>query len=362
MVHLPPPVNGVSLISEQVVNSRRLHEQFNLQVLPLRSSSSISDIGKLRPAKFLRIFTQVWELCRCCWIHRPVVVYFTLTPNGAAFYRDLLYVAIMKLFRVRRLYHLHGKGILRALTGTVAKVSYAWAFNGAEVILLSPALLVDAAQVLQHSSYHFLANGITDPWRDGHNPKIKQGGPPRILFFSNLVVNKGIFVLLDALAMLVERGIPFQAAFAGVWESPAVEAEFACIVQEKGLKAVVELCGPKYGEQKRHTFAEADIMAFPTYNDAYPLVVLEAMSHGLPVVSTYEGAIPDMVRDGENGFLVPVKDPAAVADCLLKLIVDPGLRTKMGQAGRNRYEQEFTQSVFEQGLLEILSKCVAQKW
>lgn len=359
MAHLPPPVNGVSMISEQVVNSRRLHEQFNLQVLPLKSASSIADIGKLRPAKFLRIFAQAWELCRCCWIHRPDVIYFTLTPNGAAFYRDLLYVAIMKLFRVRRLYHLHGKGISRALTGTVAKVAYSWAFAGAEVILLSQALFEDAAQVLQHSNCHFLANGISDPWRDGHNQAVKQGGPPRILFFSNLVVNKGIFVLLEALALLAERGIPFKAAFAGVWESPAVEAAFGRIVREKGLQERVEICGPKYGDKKRLTFAEADIMAFPTYNDAYPLVVLEAMSHGLPVVSTVEGAIPDMVLDGETGFLVPRQDVTALADRLALLLTDEELRKRMGRAGRERYQAHFTEDVFIVNIATIFEKCLS---
>ncbi len=156
--------------------------------------------------------------------------------------------------------------------------------------------------------------------------------------------------------MLKEREISFYATFAGVWESPAVELQFGRIVQEKGLQELIHVCGPKYGDEKRNTFAGADIFAFPTYNDAYPLVILEAMSHGLPVVTTYEGAIPDMVRDGENGFLVPVRDTAALGACLVKLINEPGLRVKMGKTGRGRYEREFTQSVFERGFLEILKE------
>ncbi len=74
MAHLPPPVNGVSLISEQVVNSQRLRKDFDLLVLPLKSASSISDIGRLRPAKFLRIVYQAWELCWACLVRRPALV------------------------------------------------------------------------------------------------------------------------------------------------------------------------------------------------------------------------------------------------------------------------------------------------
>ncbi|MGO9953670.1 MAG: glycosyltransferase [Dissulfurispiraceae bacterium] len=358
MIHLSPPVNGVTVMGEQVVQSPLLQSHFNIQVLPLKSASSISDIGKLRPAKFLHIFYQAWELCRCCLLHRPALVYFTLTPNGKAFYRDLLYVAIMKVFRVRRLYHLHGKGISKSVTGPLAAALYIWAFRGSQVILLSQKLLEDAAQVVKHSQCHFLENGIADPWEENQKPEVQRSGPPRILFFSNLVVSKGIFILLEALVLLNKHGIPFHATFAGVWESSAVEAEFGRIVQEKGLEKLIELCGPQYGDDKRRIFAEADIMVFPSYNDAYPLVVLEAMSHGLPVVSTLEGAIPDMVLEGETGFLVPCQDPLILAERITCLILDPELRDRLGQAGRKRYCERFTSAVFESNLATIFKKCL----
>jgi glycosyltransferase involved in cell wall biosynthesis len=161
------------------------------------------------------------------------------------------------------------------------------------------------------------------------------------LFFSNLVVNKGIFVLLEALALLNERGIPFHATFAGAWESQTVEEKCGRVVREKGLKGLIDLCGPKYGDQKRHTFSEADIMAFPTYNDAFPLVILEAMSHSLPVVSTVEGAIPDMVLDGETGFLVPRQDAVALADRLALLLTDAELRKRLGTGGPRTLSKTF---------------------
>jgi glycosyltransferase involved in cell wall biosynthesis len=303
--------------------------------------------------------SQVLALVRSCLLQRPALVYFTLTPNGKAFYRDLLYVAIMKFFRVRRLYHLHGKGISKAITGPLAAALYTWAFRGAQVILLSPTLYEDAAQVVKPSQCHFLANGITDLWGENHKPECHRSGPPHILFFSNLLVNKGLFVLLEALGLLKERGVPFHAIFAGVWESPAVEVEFGRIVQDRRLQKQIELSGPKYGDDKQRMFAEADIMVFPSYNDAYPLVVLEAMSHGLPVVSTLEGAIPDMVLEGETGFLVPCRDPMILAERIALLITDPVLRKRLGQAGRKRYCDCFTSAIFESNLSTIFTKCLS---
>ncbi|WP_236685678.1 glycosyltransferase [Geobacter pickeringii] len=357
MVHLPPPVNGVTVMGEQVVHSARIRDRFRLSVLPLRSSASIADIGRLRPGKALRIATQALGLAWRCLLQRPALVYFTLTPNGKAFYRDLLYVGIMRLLGVRRLYHLHGKGISKSLNGPVSRVLYRLAFARSEVILLSPLLYDDASVVLKRSQCHFLANGIADPWSGNGKPSVPGNGVPRILFFSNLVVSKGLFVLLEALALLKENGVPFRASFAGAWESPAVEAEFNRIAAERGLDRLIEMCGPRYGDDKRHTFAAADIMAFPTHNDAYPVVVLEAMSHGLPVVSTYEGAIPDMIQDGVTGFLVPTQNPHLVADRLALLLNDADLRDRMGRAGRQRYLEGFTSTVFEANLTAIFEAC-----
>ena len=80
------------------------------------------------------------------------------------------------------------------------------------------------------------------------------------------------------------------------------------------------------------------------------------MQHSLPVVSTFEGAIPDVVEDGVTGFLVPQKDPVALAEKLEILIRNPEMRNQMGEAGRAKYEREFTLERFERRMVEILER------
>ena len=362
MTHLPPPINGVTLMGSIVVNSQKLQNAFEVRTIPFKSSDSIDDIGSFNLKKVTRSLYFCWRLLVECLFFRPDLVYFTLTPSGKAFYRDLFYVLIIKLTRRRRIYHLHGKGVTGSTATPLSKFLYKWAFRNCSVILLSPLLYDDISGVVGREQCFYLPNGIPYTFAPDAGVTETVTEIPHILYLSNIVRNKGPLVLLEALAVVHRRGIQFKASFAGVWESSEVEADFYNLVAMNDISRKVNYLGSKFGEEKEKLLESADIFAFPTYNDAYPLVILEAMSHGLPVVSTYEGAIPDMIKDGENGFLVSVKDPAAVADCLLKLIVDPGLRTKMGQAGRERYEQEFTQNVFEQGLFGILSKCVTKKW
>jgi len=80
------------------------------------------------------------------------------------------------------------------------------------------------------------------------------------------------------------------------------------------------------------------------------------MQHYLPIVSTFEGGIPNVVEDGLTGFLVPQKNAIGLADKLEMLITDPGLREKMGTAGRSKYEREFTLERFEGRMVEILEE------
>lgn len=99
---------------------------------------------------------------------------------------------------------------------------------------------------------------------------------------------------------------------------------------------------------------------FPTFyhNECLPLVLLEAMEHGLPCISTTEGGIPGIVDDGKTGFLVPKHDVAVLADKILLLLNDSVLRSNMGKAGREKFEKEFTLEVFEKRMVEILSNNV----
>jgi len=357
MTHLPPPINGVTMMGSYVVNSQELRNFFELRAIAFKSSDSIDDIGTFNASKLRKALYFAWRLLVECLVFRPHLVYFTLTPNGLAFYRDLIYVFIIRLTRRRRIYHLHGKGVAAATKSRLVRIIYRWAFWDSSVVLLSPLLYDDISGVVDKERCFYLPNGVAKPCC--FEPETASDAPvgvPHILFLSNLVRTKGPLVLLEALADIHRRGIPFRASFAGAWESREFEEIFSDFVTENGLSSMVNYLGPKYGAEKEGLLSSADVFAFPSYNDAYPLVILEAMSHGLPVVATCEGAIPDMVRDGDNGFLVPTRKPAPLAECLVRLINDPALRNRMGQAGKRRYDAEFTLGVFERSLLEILKK------
>ena len=192
------------------------------------------------------------------------------------------------------------------------------------------------------------------------NPKQTNEGVPRLLFLSNLIPSKGVYVLLDACKMLKERGLQFVCDFVGGETKEISRATFEAAVRERDLEDVVRYHGPKYGEEKLAYFAQSDVFVFPTFyhNECFPLVLLEAMQWRLPLVSSDEGGIPDIVQNGENGFVCQRQDALSLAEALEKLISNPALRRQMGERGYERYKAEYTLTAFEQNFVEMIRGCL----
>lgn len=115
--------------------------------------------------------------------------------------------------------------------------------------------------------------------------------------------------------------------------------------------------GQKFGAEKETFFRNADIFVFPTYypNECFPLVLLEAMQHGLPCVSTKEGGIPDIIENGRTGLLAERQNAHDLADKIGWLIDNPAERSTMGLAGLQRYKQKFTLPSFESNFASIMA-------
>ena len=173
------------------------------------------------------------------------------------------------------------------------------------------------------------------------------GEAPYLLFLSNLIPSKGVYVLLDACRVLKEWGLQFVCDFVGGETKEIDRATFEAAVKERDLEGIVCYHGPKYGEEKEEYWRRADVFVQPTFDDCFPLTLVEAMQHRLPIVSTDVGAIPDMIKEEVNGFICPQRDVDSLVTALEKLIIDPVLRQQMGEQGYQRYQEEFTLEAFE---------------
>lgn len=142
----------------------------------------------------------------------------------------------------------------------------------------------------------------------------------------------------------------------GVYNGVVCQIQGTCAYDSRDLSGVVVYHGRKYGEEKEAFLRAADIFVFPSRDECFPLVLLEAMQHSLPVVTTPVGGIPDIVVDGETGLLVDAADVAGLADSLARLLDDAAMREEMGRKGYERYRTSFTRDIWESRLVRIIDE------
>lgn len=364
ILHLPPPVHGAAMVGKYIQDSKLINLSFDCEYINLSTSKELNDIGKGGLSKIFTIVRLQYNVFKALSRKNFDVCYMTLTAQGAGFYKDLFIVVILKLFGKKIVYHFHNKGIAIAQKKMLSDLLYQFVFKGTQSILLSKYLYPDVQRYVKKEDVFYCANGIPSSLEVENSFLLRKNKeqPFCILFLSNMMEEKGVWVLLHACKLLKENGLNFECHFIGAW-SDIQESVFKAKVLEAGLSECVTAHGKKYNEEKNSFFRRADVFVFPTYyhNEAFSLVVLEAMQAGLPVISTAEGGIADMVIEGETGFLIPKKDPRALADSIKLLYDQHDLCLKLGREGRNRFLDLFTLETFEKNMLEILTTMTTDK-
>ncbi len=352
LIHLPPPVHGSSLLGIQVYNSEIIHQSFEAKFINLLLSTNINSTGNFGLRKLWKSLIIISKLLFELIFHFPQICYFALSASGFALIRDLILITILKLFNVPIVFHLHNKGVSMHGKNWLNHIMYKFIFNKSKIILLSTYLYNDIEKYVQKDQIHICPNGVPDV---NIFPVVKV--KPTLLFLSNYIRSKGVLDLIEATQILESRGVKFQFNLVGS-DGDISRGELEEIISKKGLRSKLSVMGPQYGNSKIDEFANASIFVLPTYygNECFPLVLLEAMQAQLPIISTFEGGIPDIVEDGVTGFLVPQRDIMALADRMEQLILNPELCQQMGAAGRKRYEELFTAEIFENRITEILQE------
>lgn len=154
-----------------------------------------------------------------------------------------------------------------------------------------------------------------------------------------LAPDKGSPDLVSAVARARDDGVPVSLVAAGP-ELGAFSAWWRSQPQE--VRSGTRLLGVISDAERRDMLAGIDALALPSRTESFGIVFLEAWANGLPVIAADAGAVPELVRDGVNGLIVPFGTPARIAEALRELQQDPALRARLGAAGRRRLHDEYT--------------------
>lgn len=312
----------------------------------------------------------------------PMLVLERTSAAALASWRPL--VELLRRERVDILHaHKFGSNLWASLLGRMAGVpvivahEHTWSFEGnlkrrlldrhvigrfaTVVVAVSDqdrARMISIERLRPEKVVH-LPNGIS-PLATSPGARIREEfgldeSAPVVVSVSVLRRQKALDVLVRA-AQRVHAAVP-EARFLVVGEGPERDSLVA-LVRELGLDGVVLFGGHR--TDVGDVLAAADIVASSSAFEGSPLALMESIGAGKPVVATRVGGVPEIVRDGVEGLLVPPSDPAALADALLTLLRDPDLRTRMGAAGRERQQAEFDIHVMVQRLEALYESLFAR--
>ena len=356
---LPPPVHGSNLMTELFYNSVK-KIGYKVLIMQKTFSKRQEDVGKVSIIKTLKVPLITANLLYHLVINKPDLCFYFISVKPPSFFVDAFYLLLIRLFGIKYVLNLHGKGLLNL--GTKSHRIYGFIVRktispSLGALVLGERLKLDVNRFISSERLFVIPNAIVDVDPEMLKFSRKNQGPVKILFLSNLKPSKGPMEFLKMAKMIVDKRKDVKFILAGPQKLEQFQKKVKTYIKQEGLRNFIEMPGAIYGSAKERLFRESDIFVFPTFYDreAFPLVNIEAMRAGLPVVSSNEGSISEMVIDGLNGYIVDPKNVEQLADRVLKLIEEPELRNKMGHAGRRIYENSFTINAYEKRLEQGLN-------
>jgi len=308
-------------------------------------------VGRVRISKILHMFALIFRIIYHRFASRVRILYYPPSgPDRVPMFRDIIILVCTRWLFDKTIFHYHAGG-LSELYGQLSpweKWFFRKAYFHADAAIRLSDLTPADGKLLAAKREYVIPYGIDDPCPDftplPHVEPITKDRPLRILFVGILRESKGVLVLVEACAKLMATGVPIEVEIMGQWYSDEFAALIFQRIKELKLNDYVRLLGVVTGSDKFLSYRKADVFCFPSFFncEAFPVVVLEAMACGLPVVSTRWRGIPTIVDEGETGFLVEPHDPSAVASRLIALADDVSLRESMGLAGRAKFERNYT--------------------
>ena len=359
---LPPPVHGAAVVGQQIKDSKLINDEFQCDWINLSPSRYLDEVGKPAAQKILRLTSSFLHTLWLLLSHKYDLCYLTITCYGVGFLKDAPFVLLCKIFCRHIIIHHHNKGMSSDVDRFPYRLLLPLVYKNTKVILLSWHLYYDIEKIVPKENVFICPNGIKLKPCVYDRIERKAQSYPNIIFLSNLIETKGVFVLLDALKLLQDKRYSFHCDFVGL-ESKEINAQrFEEEVNKRGLNNKVSYLGKKYGAEKDCILEKSDIFVFPTYYkyECFPLVLLEAMKFKLPCITKTEGAILDIVENGKNGFICEKQNPKSLADCISKLLDNKELCKTMGEEGRKRVEDKYTEEIFEQNMIRCFKEFLNQ--
>jgi glycosyltransferase involved in cell wall biosynthesis len=247
--------------------------------------------------------------------------------------------------------HLHAAQLQQnyAQLSTPGKAMVRWLFSlpGSCVVLGQAAAdFVTRELRVPPEKVEIVINGVPEPLA---TPRTEPAVVPHVVFLGNLSERKGVPELLQALTQPPLAGTPLRLSLAGGGDL----SHYADMALQLGVADRVTFHGWADRAKVSQLLADADVMVLPSHDEGLPLAILEALAHGVAVLCTPVGEIPNVLANGRDARFVAPGDPASIARGLSMLLGDAEMRARLGRNGRAIYEEKFSVQRFGAAIARV---------
>lgn len=276
--------------------------------------------------------------------NRPDLVHIHMASSGS-FIRKSMICLLCQMFKMPYIIHLHGGGFKDFYCGLwgPGKSYVRLVFRKASVVIALSEFWSEWVLAELNARHVVIVNNGVKALE--FSPDELHKDKPTILFLGLLGKNKGTDVLIEAMRKV---NVVFPNAVLELCGNGDVEFYKR---QARDLPGVI-FHGWVNEKERKAALARATIYCLPSWKEGLPLSILEAMSAGLPVISTSVGSIPEVVVDGVSGYLIQPGDISALAQAIIRLLSDPHLAEKMGLAGKELHRERYDISVMAKGCMD----------
>lgn len=356
---LPPTVGGITTYIEGVMNSD-LNKRYQLLTFGTERPTfgifkSASDYTIVIRIGFLTLLKSlVWTISHLLVFpfillrHRPEIVHIN-TASYWSFWENALYVMTSRVFLRKTILHIHGgkfeqfyersnnypKFLMRGILNMPNKV-----------IVLSSSWKQFLVKLVPENKISVVENFVDLSEFEKFRKKAKYSNKTNhvitVLFVGGSgAEGKGLYVTLNAAQLVVKQFKNVVFVFVACSGVKGLET----ICKQNGLTEYVQILGFVRNPEKSMLFCKSDIFVLPSYAEGLPITMLEVMAAGLPVIASSVGAIPDVIQEGRNGFLIRAGDYSALAEKILLLASDAGLRQEIAQNNIAKIREHYDSTV-----------------
>lgn len=303
--------------------------------------------------KLTNLFILITALCKFIgyMLFSEVKIVHIHTASYISFWRKCIFINLAKLFNKKVVLHIHGAEFKIFSEKKYSKIKET--ITKCDCII---ALSIDWKKYFKnfysHHNVQIIKNIIEPPIL---RAEFDKNDKFNLLFLGRLGERKGIYDLLDVLS---DNKKKYQDNLIFLYGGNGEVEKVNLYVKEKGIENMAIYQGWVTGEKKTSLLNQANAYILPSYNEGLPISILEAMSYSLPIVSTNVGGIPEIVKDGINGYLFDAGDKTAMAQAIDSLIENREQNKKFGENSLKMVQDHLPESVAKQ-LTELYQKILS---